>query len=82
MDIANLKDYEMTDSGGTGEPDGYENEHIIRTFPFGQYEIMVELSLKNEFIGIVGIKINKDFRSYKQRTLSQEFHDVSEYYQE
>ena len=73
--------YDKLKNQGTGshdEPDDYKT--IV--YPFDKYQITVKLTQTNEFIGITEVKINKEFLSYKQKTSSQGFHDVDEFYRE
>jgi len=65
---------------GTGVPIPLEYRDVV--YPFRKYEITVRLTPDNEFIGIVEVKINKDFISYKQRLATKGFHDVDEFYRE
>jgi hypothetical protein len=51
-------------------------------YPFDKYEITVKLSQNNEFLGIVEIKVNKDFLSFKEKTTPKGYHDVDEFYKE
>lgn len=71
---------EFSDSFATGSHDFNETKFIV--YPFGKYEITVELTSTNEFLGIVEVKVNKDFRSYSQRITSTKVHDVEEYYKD
>jgi hypothetical protein len=52
------------------------------SYPFGKYVIKVKLTDDNKFMGILEIKINKDFLDYKQKLISKGIHDVDEYYRE
>ena len=63
----------------TGSHEEFDEFKII-TYPFGKYEIKVKLSLANQFIGIVEVKINKTFLSHKQKITSKGYHDVDEFY--
>lgn len=72
--------YENLKNEGTGRE--VSEEYKERVYPFDKYEIKVRLSPTNEFIGIVEVKVNKDFLSYKQKSTSKGFHDVEEYYRE
>jgi len=75
--------YDQLKTKGTGDiiiGKAKGHNHIV--YPFGKYEVTVELSPDNKFIGISEIKVNKDFRSYKQRIVSKGFHDVDEFYKE
>jgi len=49
---------------------------------FGPYTILLRLKENNEFIDIVEVRIEKDFRSIKERIESRSFHDVSDLYKE
>jgi len=74
-------DYDKLKNQGTGsheEPDDYK----IVVYPFDKYQIKVKLTTSNEFIGIIEVKINKEFLSHKQKVASQGFHDVDEFYRE
>ena len=65
-------------TGSTGE----SGEYKIISYTFDIYEIKVKLSPTNEFLGIVEVKVNRDFLSYKQRLSRQSYIDVSKYYRE
>ncbi|MEI6135488.1 MAG: hypothetical protein WCP72_10980 [Desulfomonile sp.] len=52
------------------------------TFPFGIYDVKIEISPKNEFIRIVEVKANKDFMSYEQKRGRGAFQDVKDYYRD
>lgn len=67
---------------GTGDMIIEEAGHNHIIYPFDKYEVTVELTPDNKFIGISEIKVNKDFRSYKQRIITKGFHDVDEFYKE
>lgn len=73
-----LRDAENEGTGAHEKP--VDSEVIF--YPFGRYEIGVELTPTNEFIGIVEVRINKEFLSYKQKMASRGFHDVDEFYPE
>ncbi|MDY0129150.1 MAG: hypothetical protein RBR63_03040 [Methanosarcina vacuolata] len=61
-------------------------EHLERyktiMFPFDRYEINVQLGSNNEFIGVVGVKLNKDFVDYEKKRMPLGYHDVDEFYKE
>lgn len=57
-------------------------EYRIIPYTFDIYEIKVKVSPNNEFLGIVEVKVNKDFLSHKQRLSKQSYLDVSDYYRE
>lgn len=70
----------MKVTGYTGSHDFDETQFI--NYKFGKYEIAVEVTSDNKFIGITGIKVNKDFRSYHQKIASTKVLDVEEYYKD
>ena len=55
------------------------NRRIV-SVQFDRYTIKVELSDANEFLGVVEVGVNKDFRSIRERIESQGGHDVSDFY--
>ena len=67
---------ESQETGSHGELE--EFKEII--YPFGKYQITVKLTLSNKFVGIIEVKINKEFLSYKQKTALRGFHDVDKFY--
>ena len=52
----------------------------IVSVQFDRYTIKVNLGGANEFLGIVEVGVNKDFRSPRERIESQGSHDVSDFY--
>ena len=74
-------DYNNIKNQGTGSHENLDDYKII-LYPFDKYQIKIKLSPSNEFIGIVEVKINKEFLSHKQKITSQGFLDVEKYYQE
>jgi len=52
----------------------------IVSVQFDRYTIKVELGGANEFLGVVEVGVNQDFRSLRQRIESQGSHDVSDFY--
>lgn len=72
------KDSEKEETGGHEA----QEEHKIIVYPFDRYQIKIELTSNNEFVGITEVKLNKDFLSYKQKISTQGFHDVEEFYKE
>jgi hypothetical protein len=67
-------------SGATGE----QPSEIFRflVVPFGKYEVTVKLNPMNEFVGITGITINKDFLSDLQRQSQEGYLNVDDFYRE
>ncbi len=74
-------DYNTFQKQGIGGQDMPEDYKII-TYPFDKYQIKIKLTPSNEFIGIIEVKINKEFLFYKQKITSKGFHDVDEFYHE
>jgi hypothetical protein len=82
MDLQkNDYDYDNLKNRGTGSHEGLDKYKII-LYPFDKYQIKIKLTPFNEFIGIIEVKVNKEFLSYKQKITSQGFHDVDEFYRE
>jgi len=75
-------DYNNIKNQGTGGSHEELDDYKTILYPFDKYQIKIKLSPSNEFIGIVEVKINKEFLSHKQKITSQGFLDVEEYYQE
>ncbi|MCX6826825.1 MAG: hypothetical protein NTV06_06140 [candidate division Zixibacteria bacterium] len=57
-------------------------EPIIITYHFDRYEIKVQLGSANEFLGIIEVKVNKEFLDYMQKISRKGFHDVEEFYKD
>jgi hypothetical protein len=51
------------------------------TVPFDRYEVVVRLGPHREFLGIVEVRVSKDFRSVEQKVESAGYHDVSDLYE-
>ena len=82
MDLStNEFDYNNIRKKGTGSHDLFEDYKIIK-YPFDKYQIKIKLTPNNEFIGIIEIKINKEFLSHKQKIVSKGYIDVDEFYRE
>lgn len=71
-------DEELRDEG-TGSRAEVSDYKII-VFPFDKYEIKIKLTPNNEFLGVLEVKINKEFLSYKQKITHADSHDVEEFY--
>lgn len=48
---------------------------------FGKYTVEVEIGPDDEFRGVVGVSVRKDFRSQKQKIESRGYHDVTDLYE-
>lgn len=82
MENENKLDYsnEQSEDFSTGSHSSEETKRIV--YPFGKYEIKVELTYSNKFVGIIEVKVNKDFLSYSQKIASTKVHDVDEFYKD
>jgi hypothetical protein len=74
-------DYDNLKNQGTGIHERFYDYKII-LYPFDKYQIKIKLTHSNEFIGIVEVKVNKEFLSHKQKITSQGFLNVEEFYRE
>lgn len=63
----------------TGDP---QPKTFSRDVQFGPYVISVVVGPGNEFLGIQGIAVRKDFLSPSERVRATGYHDVSEFYKE
>ena len=61
---------------GTG--DNLEQSFKMINYPFEMYEILVKLTFDGKFIGIDEIKLNEDFRTFKNKTPQRIFSIVNE----
>ena len=66
----------------TGEIIGKGALGKVILYPFGPYEVLIKLLNSGEFVEILEIRINKDFRDFKQKTQSRGYHDVSDIYEQ
>lgn len=73
--------YKSSKDLGTGSHENFEKYKII-VYPFGKYEIAIRLSLSNEFIDILEVKVNKDFLDYKQKSSLKKYNDIDDYYRD
>lgn len=64
----------------TGELE--DKDYKIIEYPFDKYLLKIALTITNEFLAVVEIKINKDFLTYKEKIINQSHYDVDEYYYE
>jgi len=73
------------DSGtGSDDDEDFEDNEDVKyiDYPFGIYMIKVALTPDKEFIGIVEVKVNRDFLSHKQKIGVKGFINVDDYYKE
>jgi hypothetical protein len=81
MEIEPTYGYDSLVRQATGSK-GEGGDYKVILYIFDIYEIKVKLSLTNEFLGILEVKVNKDFLSQKQRIGTQSYLDVDKYYRE
>jgi hypothetical protein len=62
----------------TGTESSKPKDSTILTYKFEQYDIDIKLTPDGRFLGIEEVRINKDFRSYKQQTPQKIFTQVDE----
>jgi len=72
----------VPESTSTGSHADEAGPFKIVTYPFDRYEVKVQLTAANVFVGIVEIRVNKDFLSYAQKASSVGTHDVEQFYRE
>jgi len=79
IQISNLETDFVNPSTGENESDRNLREIV---YPFEKYEVKVLIDNYGTFKGISEIKINKDFRSIKQKIESTGYVDVDDLYKE
>ena len=78
----NVEDYPIqVKEEGTGNKEIFDQFKLIEYF-FERYIVKIVLTPSNKFLGIIEVKVNKDFRSYEQKIRSQVYHDEDELYQD
>jgi len=77
-----MSEKEDPTSSSTPSELGRGDKGRIIVYPFGPYEVLMKLSLTGEFIEIIEIRVNKDFRDFKQKTQSRGYHNVSDIYEQ
>ena len=63
----------------TGSKQEFELFEFVK-YPFDRYIVTVKLSPEKEFLGITEIKLNKDFRNYREKQVSQSSLNIEKYY--
>jgi len=76
-----ILNYQKLARQGTGSAAGTADYKII-DYPFGRYQVRVVVTPTNEFVGILEIKLNQDFRTYREKIAGAGFHDVEEFYRD
>jgi len=77
MDNAKITD--DFSAGGTGT---HDPGPVFIEYPIGAFTATVQLSPKGEFVGIVEIKVNKDFRNFRQKIATKVHPDVADYFKD
>lgn len=80
MKSINIKEYSSSKKEVESTGSIEETKFNILEYPFDRYIITVNLSPKNEFLGITDVRINKDFRNYKEKQYSQAFLNIEDFY--
>jgi len=75
------EDYKADLSSGTGNILD-DSRFLIKTFYFGIFEIKIKLTLNNEIVEILEVKIKKDFLSLRQKLKHANYHDDEEIFDE
>lgn len=65
-------------ANGTGSA-SIADEFVRIVYPFEKYEIVVKLTPDRKFVGIEEVRVNKDFRSFKQKISEKQFSYIDEY---
>ena len=55
--------------------------HKVITLAFDQFEVKVKVGPDNEFLGIIGVGVKKDFLTIQQKSKSRGYHDVTDLYE-
>lgn len=72
-------DYNVLRNYGTGSHSDSKETKIV-SYPFGRYNIKIELTSANEFLGVVEVGIDKEFIAHKRAMIPKGYHDVEEFY--
>jgi len=82
MDSQRL-DYRDSETQETGTHQSPKSQIVV--CPFDRYLVQIELGPGDEFLGIVGVTVNKAFLSTTQKIASLQalgYHDVDEFYRQ
>lgn len=74
-------DYDFLRNQGTGGHQDLTGCRVI-DYAFDKYIVKILVTPANEFVGIVEIQINTDFRSFQQKMATIGYHDVDDFYKE
>ena len=70
--------FELGSSLGTGA--GFKRETLKEIYPYGKYEVEIELTLDRRFLGITSISLKKSFLSVEQELNSIGYIDLDKYH--
>ncbi|HII93180.1 MAG TPA: hypothetical protein HA262_13780 [Methanosarcina sp.] len=83
MNLVRTGEQEPGDVADVFDRTGENIEHYKTVvFPFDRYEIDVQLGSNNEFIGVVGVKLNTNFAEYERERIPLGYHDIEEFYKD
>lgn len=77
MNLEAMKEFRINIGEGTGSVWNID-EIKIKDYSFERYVVKVGLSPDNEFLGIIEINVNEDFRSLQEKLRSQKYHNLEE----
>ena len=66
-------------SKGIGTGSISTTDYVKLVYLFERYEILVKLTSDGRFVGIEEVRVDKDFRSYKQVAPQKVFEYIDEY---
>lgn len=69
------------DKNTTGNRE-FEDNSLIQVVPFDKYEIEVRVTPDGRFLGIEGVKVNRDFLSIEQRVKASRVLNTEKYFPE
>lgn len=82
-DLSRTGEQEADDIENIYDRTGEHREHYKTIiYPFDRYEIDVQLGSNDEFIGVVGVKLNKEFIAYEKKRTPLGYHDIDEFYKD
>lgn len=77
MESEILNEFRVNIGEGTGSVWNIDEIKIMEC-QFDRYVVKVGLTLDNEFLGIIEINANEDFRSLQEKLRSQKYHNLEE----
>ena len=77
MESETLKEFRINIGEGTGSVWNIDEIKIMEC-QFDRYVVTVGLTPNNEFLGLIEINVNEDFRSLQEKLRSQKYHNLEE----